>query len=93
VAGVRPAHELLARQVCHAGGGDEVRAGPRPVNEGGVGPPQQLAGIVGERGGGGERCAHEGGPLRGVQAVPDDIADDEDRRLLRSLGDEVEVPR
>ena len=29
--------------------------------------------IIGERGRGGKRGTHEGGPLRGVQAVPDDV--------------------
>ena len=48
-------------------------------------------GVVGERGGSGERSPHERRTPSGPQAVPDDIADDKHRGILGAFGDQVEV--
>ncbi len=91
MAGVGPAQQPLARVKRHAGGGDEVAARAGPLDQGRVGPAQQPPRIVGEGRGGGERRPHERCPPPGLQAVPDDVADDQHRGVLRAFGDEVEV--
>ena len=75
MAGVGPAQELLVREIGHARGGDELAAGTGPLDQRGVRPAQQLAGIVGERRGRGERRPDERRTPPGLQAVPDDVAD------------------
>ena len=91
MTGVGPAQEPLARQVGHACRGDEVGAGPGPLDQRGVGPAQQPPRVVGERGGGGECRPDERGTARRLQAVPDDVADDQHGGVLRSFGHEIEV--
>ena len=89
--GVGAAQHPVARVVRDAGGGDEVGARAGALDQGRVGPAQQLAGVVGEGRRGGERRPHERRAPSGLQAVPDDVPDDQQRGVLRALGDEVEV--
>ena len=91
MAGVGPAQELLAREVGHAGGGHELAAGAGTLDQRGVGPAQQAGGVVGERGGRGERRPHERCPPPRPQPMAHDVADDEHGGLLRPLGHQVEV--
>ena len=91
MAGVGPAQELLVREIRHARGGHELAAGTGPLDQGGVRPTQKPPGIIGERGGRGERRPDERCTPPGPQAVPDDIADDQHGGIPRPFGDQVEV--
>jgi len=61
------------------------------LDECGVHPIEQAAGIVGEHRGRGERGAYEGRAPRGGQAMPHDVADDQDGGVTRPVGRKVEV--
>ena len=91
VPGVCAAQHPVVRVVRDAGGGDEVGARAGALDQGRVGPAQQLAGVVGEGRRGGERRPHERCAPPGLQAMPDHVADDQQGGVLRALGDEVEV--
>jgi hypothetical protein len=91
MARVGPAQELRAREERDAGGGDEIDAGPGPLDQSGVRPAQQAAGIIRERCGRGERRPNERCTPRCLQTVADDIADDQHRGILGPLGHQVKV--
>ena len=91
MAGVGPAQELLAREIRDAGGGDELAAGAGALDQGGVRPTQQAAGIIGEGCGRGERRPDERCTPPRLQTVADDIADDQHGGILRPLSHQVEV--
>ena len=61
------------------------------VDQDGVRPAQQAGEIIGERCGRGERRADERCTPPRLQAVTDDIADDQDGGVLWPLGHHVEV--
>ena len=91
MAGVGPAQKLLVREVGDAGGGDELAAEAGALGQGGVRPTQQPAGVIGERCGRGERRPDERGAPARLQAVADDVADDEHGGIVRPLSHQVKV--
>jgi hypothetical protein len=91
MAGVGPAQALLAREIRDASGGDEIVAGAGALDQGGVGPTQQAAGIIGERCGRGERRPYERRTPPRLQAVADHVADDQHGGILRSRSRQVKV--
>ena len=91
MAGVGPAQELLVREIRDAGGGDELAADAGALDQGGVRPTQQAAGIIGERCGRGECRPDERCTPPRLQTVADDIADDQHGGILRPLSHQVKV--